>query len=94
MQAPEMDSAPAQGGGASDLVARIGDDLAKLVEMLEGSGAVEGPAIEGFQALGSQYQDLVQTHLLGGGPKAPAPKRSGNPSVPVEAGGADVQPAM
>ena len=90
--APAPEAAPAKPGGARQLVSDIHDKLMDFADLLSKSEATSEEAQEAG-ALISQFQALVDK--LGQAPGAKKPAAAQAPgSVPMEAGAADVKPAL
>lgn len=87
---PAAPAAPAQGGGAAELVAKIHSDLSRLAAAI-GKSQAAGPELAAkAQALLNGLEDLVQDLSQPSGP-APAP---GGAPAPAPAGPVAGAPAM
>lgn len=100
--APAPAPADAQGddssaGGASQIVVGIQDGMAKLNDLMSQSQAVSPEEKQQFGQIMAAYEQFVH-QVLGSGPgekpQGPPQGPQAKGQVPMEAGGANVQPAM
>lgn len=99
--APAPQAAPSDdssgGGGASQIVVGIQEGMAKLNDLMSQSQAISPEEKQQFGQIMAAYEQFVHQVLGSSGDKQPpgppqGPQAKGQ--VPMEAGGANVQPAM
>lgn len=86
--APEQEAQEQGGGGAKQLVTDIHNKLAQLSDLIEKAAPESSDEMQGVMA---SFQGLVDGLGQPAAPKAPQPTPG---PVPVEAGNANVKPAL
>lgn len=97
MPAPKGAPAPQQGepGGASKLVANIHSQMTELMDLLQQSPAADDQDKQQLAALIQGYQGFVEGLASAPGAQKAPPQAGLQPgAVPLEAGAADVRPAL
>lgn len=87
---PEVQQQPEM-GPATKLVVGIHQDMQKLSSMIEGNEDIAPEIKEEFQGLIGAYESLVQKAM---NPEAEKPEPAAKGVAPMEAGTADVKPAL
>ena len=81
--------APGSQGGAGKLLADIHDQMSQLMSAMGQSEQMDPADKEQLASIIDQFQSFAQN--LAGAPQAPAPMKG---NLPMEAGTADVRPAL